>query len=96
MAIVQTQTTSFKTELYQGVHNLTTDVLFIALYTAAASLDADTTVYSTNNEVSGTGYVPGGVQLTGVTVGYSGYTAFVSFANVDFEASLANVRGALL
>lgn len=96
MAIVQTQTTSFKTELYQGVHNLTTDVLFIALYTAAASLDADTTVYSTNNEVSGTGYVPGGVQLTGVTVGYLGYTAFVSFANVNFGASLTNVRGALL
>ena len=47
MTIVQTQTTSFKKELYQAVHNLSTDVLKIALYTASADLNADTTVYTT-------------------------------------------------
>ena len=35
--IVQTQTTSFKEELYKGVHDLTTDTIKIALYTADAS-----------------------------------------------------------
>jgi hypothetical protein len=39
MPIVQTQTTSFKKELYQGIHDLTTDVLKIALYNGNADLN---------------------------------------------------------
>lgn len=88
MSIVQTQTTSFKAQLYEGVHNLLTDQLWIALYTASADLNADTTVYSTTNEVTGTGYVAGGVQLTGVTINTSGYTVYVNFNNVDFNAAV--------
>lgn len=88
MSIVQTQTTSFKTELYQAVHNLETDNLWIALYTANANLNEATTVYSTTNEVTGTGYSPGGVQLTGVTVSSSGSTAYVNFDNVVFNAAV--------
>ena len=87
-SIVQTQTTSFKLQLYQAVHNMLTDTLKIALYTAAADLNADTTVYSTTNEVTGTGYVAGGVTLTGVTISSSGYTAYVDFADVVFSASV--------
>lgn len=87
-SIVQTQTTSFKRELYQAIHNLTTDVLKIALYTASADLNEATTVYSTSNEVTGTGYVAGGVTLTGVAVSSSGYTAYVDFANVVFGAAV--------
>lgn len=87
-SIVQTQTTSFKRELYQAIHNLTTDVLKIALYTASADLNEATTVYSASNEVTGTGYVAGGVTLTGVTVSSSGYTAYVDFANVVFGAAV--------
>ena len=86
--IVQTQTTSFKKELYQGVHDLSTDTLKIALYTANADLNSDTTVYSTTNEVTGTGYVAGGVALTGVTINSSGYTAYVDFADVVFNAAV--------
>ena len=86
--ILQTQTTSFKTELYTGVHNLATNTLKIALYTAAADLNEATTVYSSVNEVSGTGYSPGGVLLTGVTINSSGYTAYVDFADVVFNASV--------
>jgi O-glycosyl hydrolase len=86
--IVQTQTTSFKKELYQAVHNLSTDTLKMALYTANADLNADTTVYSATNEVTGTGYVAGGVQLTGVTINSSGYTAYVIFNNVVFNAAV--------
>ena len=88
MSILQTQTTSFKTELYTAVHNLSTDTLKIALYTAAADLNEATTVYSATNEVTGTGYVAGGVALTGVTISSSGYTAYVDFADVVFGASV--------
>jgi O-glycosyl hydrolase len=86
--IIQTQTTSFKAELYEGIHNLLTDTLRIALYTANANLNEDTTVYSTTAEVVGTGYVAGGVTLTGVTINSSGYTAYVNFNNVTFGASV--------
>lgn len=88
MSIVQTQTTSFKAELYQAVHNLTTDTLKMALYTGNANLNADTTQYTTSNEVSGGGYAAGGVVLTGVTINTSGYTAYVNFNNVQFSANV--------
>ena len=86
--ILQTQTTSFKKELYTAVHNLSTDTLKIALYTAAADLNESTTVYTTTAEVTGGGYVAGGVTLTGVTISSSGYTAYVDFADVVFGASV--------
>jgi hypothetical protein len=60
MSIVQTQTTSFKKELYEAVHNLSTDTLKIALYTGNATLNEDTTVYSATNEVVASGYTAGG------------------------------------
>jgi hypothetical protein len=88
MSIVQTQTTSFKAELYQGIHDLTTDVIKIALYTANANLNADTTVYSSVNEVVATGYTAGGQTMTGITVSTSDYTAYVGFANVSWTSAL--------
>jgi hypothetical protein len=86
--IVQTQTTSFKAEVYQAVHNLLTDTIKIALYTADASLDEDTTVYSTSNEVVASGYTAGGAVMTGVTLNSSGYTVYVNFANVSWSTSV--------
>ena len=86
--ILQTQTTSFKKELYEGVHDLTTDVLKIALYTASANLNETTTAYSTSEEVTGTGYVAGGVGMTGVVVSSDGFTAYVDFDNVVFDAAV--------
>jgi len=89
MAIVQTQTTSFKAELYQGIHDLTTDVIKIALYTANANLNEDTTVYSSTNEVANTGtYSAGGAQLTPITVNTSGYTAYVGFPNISWTGAI--------
>jgi hypothetical protein len=89
MSIIQTQTTSFKAQLYQGIHDLTTDVIKIALYTASADLNEDTTVYSTTNEVANTGtYVAGGAQLTPITVSTSGYTAYVGFPNIAWTGSI--------
>jgi Flp pilus assembly secretin CpaC len=89
MAIVQTQTTSFKAQLYQGIHDLTTDVIKIALYTASADLNENTTVYSTTNEVAATGtYSLGGAQLTPITVSSSGYTAYVGFPNISWTGAI--------
>jgi hypothetical protein len=89
MSIIQTQTTSFKAELYQGIHDLTTDVIKIALYTASADLNEDTTVYSTTDEVAATGtYSLGGAQLTPITVSSSGYTAYVGFPNISWTGAI--------
>jgi hypothetical protein len=89
MAIVQTQTTSYKAQLNQCIHDLTNDVIKIALYTANADLNADTTVYSTTNEVANTGtYSAGGAQLTPITVSSSGYTAYVGFPNISWTGAI--------
>ena len=88
MSIIQTQTTSFKAELYQAVHNLLTDTIKIALYTGNVSLGYATTVYSSTNEVTGTGSTAGGVIMTGVTINTSGYVAYVNFSNVVFNAAV--------
>ena len=89
MSIIQTQTTSFKAQLYQGIHDLTTDVIRIALYTASADLNETTTAYSATNEVANTGtYVAGGAQLTPITVSSSGYTAFVGFPNISWTGAI--------
>jgi hypothetical protein len=88
MSIVQTQTTSFKEELYKGVHDLTTDTIKIALYTADASLNADTTVYTGSNEASGGNYVAGGSTLSPISVSSSGTTAYVGFPNVSWTGAI--------
>jgi plastocyanin domain-containing protein len=88
MSIIQTQTTSFKKELYEAVHNLSTNTLKIALYTGNANLNEDTTVYTTSNEVVASGYTAGGNTLTGVTISSSDYTAYVNFANTSWTAAI--------
>lgn len=87
-SIVQTQTTSFKKELYQGIHDLSTDTIKIALYTAAADLNAATTVYSATNEVVASGYTAGGQVMTGVAISSDGYTAYVNWANVSWNTAV--------
>lgn len=86
--IIQTQTTSFKSEVYQAVHNLLTDTIKIALYTGDANLDEDTTVYTTLEEVVATGYTAGGEIMTGVALNTSGYTVYINWANVSWSASV--------
>lgn len=95
MSITQTQTTSFKAELYQAEHNLLTDSIYIALYTADATLNQSTTIYTTADEVVATGYTAGGAQLLNPTVMSDGATAYVSFDNPSWSAAIT-ARGALL
>jgi hypothetical protein len=59
--------TSFKVALLNGEMDFSSDTsqsFKIALYTSSATLNAETTAYSTTNETSGTGYTAGGNTLT--------------------------------
>ena len=97
MAITQAQCTSFKKELLSGTHDFSSDTFKMALYTADATLNADNTVYTTTNEVSGTGYSAGGNTLTvSTTPSSSGTTAYVSFSNTSWASSTITARGALI
>jgi len=77
----------------------TADVYKLALYTNAATLNAETAVYSTSGEVVASGYTAGGPVITptkGIgNVSTSGGTAFVSFSNVSVSAAFT-ARGALI
>jgi hypothetical protein len=96
MSIVQTQTTSFKSQLYQAVHDLTTDQLYVALYTGNVNLNAATTIYSATNEVVTTGYTAGGQLLTGITLNTYNYTAYVNFNNAVWTGATITARCALI
>jgi hypothetical protein len=93
MAFDQTLTTQAKLVALQA---LATGTLKMALYTANADLGAGTLVYSTANEVVGTGYVAGGNTLTGVTVVTSGTTAYLDFAATTWNPANFTARGALI
>jgi hypothetical protein len=94
--ISQGQTTSFKKELYEGVHNFLTDQIKIALYTANANLIASTTVYTTEQEITGTGYVAGGKVLQNPIVSSANDTAYITFDNVTWNPAAFTCRCALI
>lgn len=97
--ITQTQCTVFKVNLLKGLENFNTGTSYtykIALYTASATLNEDTLVYSTDNEVTGTGYTAGGKVLAPTVPLGSGQTAYVSFANVTWSPASFTARGALI
>ena len=99
MAISQAMCTSFKVELLKGVHNFTNssgNTFNIALYTSSASLGADTTAYTTSNEVSGTNYTAKGGALTNVTPTASSTTALTDFTDETFSNVTLTARGALI
>lgn len=99
--IIQSITNSFRAEMLQGIHDLDTNVLKLALYTGSANLYPTTTAYTTVGEVVASGYTAGGVTLAGVTIstGTASTTqpavVFVDFADVVVNAALT-ARGALI
>ena len=96
MPITQGMASSFKQQILLAEHDMDTDVFKIALYTSAATLDASTTVYTTSDEVTGTGYTAGGNTLTGATVTLTGTTAFVDFSDTSWSTATITARGALI
>ena len=99
MAIYQTMCTSFKAEVAQALHNFTAgtgDVFKLALYVATANLGADTTVYTSTGEASGTNYTAGGIVLTNITPTTSGTTGYWSFDDATFSNVTLTCAGALI
>jgi len=104
MAITQAMTTSFKAELMLAVHDfrLTSgDSFKLALYTSSATIDANTTAYTSSNEVTGTNYSAGGGALvnSGVTAtntNASAGTGFTDFSDLTFGTATITARGALI
>ena len=96
MTIYQGLTTSFKVDILNGKQNVASDTLKMALYTAYATLDQDTTAYTTGNEISGTGYTAGGETLSNVTINSGSNTVYVSFSNVVWSPAQFTTRGALI
>jgi hypothetical protein len=96
--IQQGLTNSFKQEMLQAGQNLATDTLYMALYTAFSDIGPLTTVYTTTNEVTGTGYTAGGVVVTGATISTDVQTGtvYVNFDNVSWPGANFVARGALI
>jgi hypothetical protein len=94
-------TNTFKTGLPSGTFNFntgTTQTFKIALYTNAATLNADTTAYTSTGEVVASGYTAGGQVLVisqVPTVGATGTTAYWSFNNAVWSTAVT-ARGALI
>lgn len=108
MALSQTLATSFKVEILDGIHNFGTSVIRastaadtfkIALYTATATLNDTTTVYSVTDEITGTGYTAGGNTLVISQVPTSTNTesiAWLNFTDTSWPSSTFSTAGALI
>ena len=101
MAITQAVCTTFKQELMQGLHNFSTsggNAFKMALYTSAATLDSSTTVYTSSNEVSGTGYTAAGNALVipASIPAVGGTTAWADFNDSTWTTATITARGAMI
>ena len=108
MALSQTLATSFKVEILDGIHNFgvgvirattAADTFKIALYTTLATLNSTTTVYTTQDEVTGTGYVAGGNTLVISQAPTSTNTetvAWLNFENSSWANATFSADGALI
>ena len=98
MAITQAMATSFKVQLLEGQHNFSANTFKLALYTSSATLNENTTAYTTSNEVPSTGnYSAGGNTLTvSVTPTNTGNVAYISFSNTSWLNATITANGALI
>ena len=108
MSIGQTLTTSFKVQILDGIHNFgvgvirattAADTFKIALYSTLATLNSTTTVYTTQDEVTGTGYVAGGNTLVISQAPTSTDTetvAWLNFENSSWANATFSADGALI
>lgn len=98
--MTQAMCTSFKRELFTATHNFAAvggHTFKIALYTAAAVLDASTLAYAASNEVASMNYLAGGATLVNVDPAASGTTAMATFgANPTWTGVSFTTRQALI
>ena len=92
----------FKVGMLNGTYNFsstTAQTFKLALYTNAATLNQDTTAYTTTGETSGAGYTAGGntlIILVNPTTGVSGDIAYLSFVDSVWNSATITARGALI
>jgi hypothetical protein len=99
--ISQGQCNIFKVNLLKGLENFNAGSPYtynIALYTSLANLTQNTLVYTTDGEITGSGYTAGGKILTPTTpaVDQGSNTAYVSFDNVTWNPASFTTRCALI
>ena len=102
MAINQAVCATFKQQLLDGDHDISSDTIKLALYSNAASLDANTSAYSASNEVGDSGsYSAGGGTLANANVSLTktnatASTAFVDFDDLSFTTATISAQAALI
>ena len=102
MAINQAVCATFKQELLDGDHDISSDTIKLALYESSATLDANTSAYSASDEVGGSGtYAAGGGTLAGANVSLTktnatASTAFVDFDDLSFTSATISAQAALI
>jgi hypothetical protein len=90
---------TFKQQLFSAGHNFSTtggNTFRLAMYTSAATLTSDTTVYTSTNEVQSSGYTTGGGTLVNVGPVVSSGVAFISFNDLSFTGVTLTAAGALI
>lgn len=90
---------SFFLDLFTGDHDLDNDAMMIALYTDRNVMSPDLTAYTTNGEVSGINYIPGGNEIfkkDGYPRASERYVAEMSFEDVVFPNITASIGAALI
>ena len=87
-------TNTFKQGLFNGDFDFAVDTIKIALYTNLATLNEDTTAYTTTGEVVASGYTAGGNTLT-PTVAIANGVSYATFANTSWSGAFT-ARGALI
>ena len=104
---------TFKAEAMAGIHFWTphtrtgssaigADTFKVAMFTDDATLNADTTGYTTSDEVTGTAYSAGGAALGSVTLNLADNsstvpTAYLDFADTTWSTStISSAMGALI
>lgn len=98
--IQQGACTIFKVNLASRLEDFTATSPYtykIALYTANANLGPTTTAYTSDGEISGTGYTATGKPLTIIPVTSENSTvAYLSFDNVTWDPANFTARAALI
>ena len=89
MANTQAIPKTFRLDMMNGIHAFgasviraatTRDSFKAALYLVSATIDSTATAYTATNEVSGSGYAPGGIAVTNATApANTGGTGIIAF-----------------
>ena len=101
MAIQQGQCTVFKKNCLSALENFAVGTPYtykIALYTSFSTIGPNTLIYTSDNEITGTGYIATGKVLTVIPPASDDQTqtAYLSFAPVTWSPASFTAAGALI